>query len=917
MPSKIIIKQSTISALMVGIFFLIAILLGSSVVYMSSSIKDEQNAEKRRTEFKQLGIDLANASDYLTDEARKYAVTNDKTHMNKYWEEINVTKTRDHVISRLAELHSPSEEMALLAEAKKNSDALVNTERHSMRLVLNAMQEPEAQMPPEVASYSLSGEDQKLSAEEKLAKARDIMFDAKYDADKRSIMDPIDKFQQIMNTRLEAELESARNATQRAAILQAILAVIIIGAVAVLLRILFTQVTFPIRNYTELLKVFSFNKENFSLLAEGSLELRLLANTFNDLYRSFQEELVKRKHAEEKMKTAKEEAEKANNAKSEFLANMSHEIRTPLNTIIGYLYLLDHTEFTFKQKQYLQNVNMAAQSLLGIINEILDFSKIEAGRMILEVVEFNLYETVREICSLFELEAQHKGLSFHCEIQGDVPRYVKGDVTRLKQVLLNLLSNGVKFTDKGKLEVLVEVIKSGGSQAYLRFSISDTGVGIPEEQMKHLFEVFTQGDASTSRKYGGTGLGLAICKKIVSLMAGEISVRSRTGKGSTFWFTAKLEIAGYVATSSQSEKLNSRLFAAKKLLLTEDNQINLQMTQEILENLGFEVDTAQSGFNAVSMAARTRYDVILMDIRMPEIDGYETARRILELKGIDAPPVIALSADAVEGVAERAKSAGMSGYLTKPLNPGKLIEELRKFLYLGSTESIESTGLTEQAVTEEDNSFSNPNLFPKLTIPNTWIDFESVLSRLQGKREGYKHILERFLANHKNDHDQFNLLLTKGDVAGAELLLHTLKGISATIGANKLKEVSLRLENVLGSRNEELMAQEISRFAKVLAATLKAAAQFVADSLPEGEGYSVRSAGDKTAYNEPARLLKLLEEGDAEATTVFTVCQSFLKSELSSQDYNLLSEAIFTYNFEEAAVLLKKVLTQNSAAPTA
>ncbi|KLU65944.1 signal transduction histidine-protein kinase BarA [Desulfosporosinus acididurans] len=904
MPSKIIIKQSTISALMVGIFFLIAILLGSSVVYMSSSIKDEQNAEKRRTEFKQLGIDLANASDYLTDEARKYAVTNDKTHMNKYWEEINVTKTRDHVISRLAELHSPSEEMALLAEAKKNSDALVNTERHSMRLVLNALQEPETQMPPEVVSYSLSAEDQKLSAEEKLAKARDIMFDAKYDADKRSIMDPIDKFQQIMNTRLEAELESARNATQRAAILQAILAVIIIGAVAVLLRILFTQVTFPIRNYTELLKVFSFNKENFSLLAEGSLELRLLANTFNDLYRSFQEELVKRKHAEEKMKTAKEEAEKANNAKSEFLANMSHEIRTPLNTIIGYLYLLDHTEFTLKQKQYLQNVNMAAKSLLGIINEILDFSKIEAGRMILEVVEFNLYETVREICSLFELEAQHKGLSFHCEIQGDVPRYVKGDVTRLKQVLLNLLSNGIKFTDKGKLEVLVEGIKSGGSQVYLRFSISDTGVGIPEEQMKHLFEVFTQGDASTSRKYGGTGLGLAICKKIVSLMEGEISVHSRTGKGSTFWFTAKLEIAGYVAASSQSEKLNSRLFAAKKLLLTEDNQINLQMTQEILENLGFEVDTAQSGFDAVSLVARTRYDVILMDIRMPEMDGYETARRILELKGIDAPPVIALSADAVEGVAERAKSAGMSGYLTKPLNPGKLIEELRNFLYQGSTESIESSGLTEQAVIEEDNS-------------NTWIDFKSALSRLQGKWEGYKHILERFLANHKNDHDQFNLLLTKGDVAGAELLLHTLKGISATIGANKLKEVSLGLENVLGSQNEEMMAQEISRFAKVLAATLKAAAQFVADSPPEGEGFSVRSVGDKTAYNEPARLLKLLEEGDAEATTMFTVCRSFLKSELSSQDYNQLSEAIFTYNFEEAAVLLKKVLTQNSAAPTA
>ena len=369
MNTKISIKQSTISTLILGIFFLIATLLGGSILYMNSSINAYNAAEKRRTEFKQLGMDLADASDYLTEEARKYAVTKDITHLNRYWEEINITKTRDNVISRLEELNSPPEEKALLAEAKKHSDDLVKTERHSMRLVLEGLGEAEADMVFEVASYDLSDEESRLTREEEFSKARDIMFDAQYDEDKKSIMGPIDKFQNVMNARLDAELEVAREGTRRAAILQLILAGIIIGAVALLIRILFTQINIPIKNYTELLHDISFNNTGFRLLPEGSYELRLLAKTFNDLYGSFQEELVKRRQAEETMKAAKDEAERANNAKSEFLANMSHEIRTPLNTITGYTYLLESTDLQPKQKEYADTINLAAKNLLGIINE--------------------------------------------------------------------------------------------------------------------------------------------------------------------------------------------------------------------------------------------------------------------------------------------------------------------------------------------------------------------------------------------------------------------------------------------------------------------------------------------------------------------------------------------------------------------
>lgn len=480
---------------------------------MNSSIKAEQNAEKRRTEFKQLGINLADASDYLTDEARKFAVTNNIKHLNRYWEEINVTRTRDKVISRLQELESPKEELELLAEAKKYSDALVETERRSMRLVMEALGEKESNMIPEIASFQLSDEDKKLSRDEKLLKAIEIMNDAQYDADKKNIMDPIAKFQGIMNKRLEAELELARKGTARATALQVVLAFIIILAIGILIRILFTQVTFPIKKYTLMLRDFSFDNEGFSLTPQGTLELRMLANNFNELYKSFQSELIRRRNAEETMKAARDEADSANMAKSEFLAKMSHEIRTPLNSIIGYQYLIKNTDLRPNQAEYVDNIGIAAKNLLDIINEILDFSKIEAGRMVLDEVDFNLDSIIREIYIIVGMEAKRKGIDLCVNIDPHVPKFFRGDIIRLKQVLLNLLANGIKFTHKGSVFVGVELYEKGEDHAVIKFYVKDTGIGISDEQKKSLFQAFTQGDASTSRKYGGTGLGLAISKK--------------------------------------------------------------------------------------------------------------------------------------------------------------------------------------------------------------------------------------------------------------------------------------------------------------------------------------------------------------------------------------------------------------------
>lgn len=494
---------------------------------------------------------------------------------------------------------------------------------------------------------------------------------------------------------------------------------------------------------------------------------------------------------------------------------------------------------------------------------------------------------------MVQIEARRNGLEVRYVIQPDVPRFVKGDTTRLKQVLLNLLSNGIKFTDQGELEVIVEVLRRDSHQAQLRFNVSDTGIGISEVQMKHLFEVFTQGDATTSRKYGGTGLGLAICKKIVGLMSGEISVQSVVGIGSTFSFTANLEIVDQAPVDLREDKVNRNIFAAKRILLIEDNEINLQMTQEILGNFGFDTDTAQSGFTGVQMAGQTRYDAILMDIRMPEMDGYEATRRILELKGQDAPPIIALSADAVEGVAEKAKLAGMSGYVTKPLNPWKLIELLKHCLGIETTADFPS-----------DN-----NIPVRVPVQKVWIDFARGIERLGGKQDKYLHILESFLKNHKNDYKTINQLISSDNLIDAKKLLHTLKGIAANIGAIMLNEASLRLETVLDFRDEAEIHKERCHFEMVLIESCDRVAQFVVSLPVEKETVNVE-IGD--IDNQLRLLVKLLEEGDSESASVYAACKYYLKKELSDLDYNQLNEKISSYNLEEAAGYIKKILGEEN-----
>ena len=557
-------------------------------------------------------------------------------------------------------------------------------------------------------------------------------------------------------------------------------------------------------------QVASGEAERFVVLSRDITERKQIEQSLQDQQASLEQQVATRTR---ELGAARDAAEAASLAKSAFLANMSHEIRTPMNAIVGLSFLLRRAANP-EQAERLGKIDAAAKQLLSIINDILDVSRSEAGLLVPQLEDFSLTAMLEQLRALLAEPTRAKSIALEIDA-GDVPDWLRGDSARLRQALFNYASNAIKFTEHGRVTLRVRLVEEGSDGVHLRFELADTGIGIAPEKLATLFRPFEQVDASATRRYGGAGLGLVITRRLAELMGGEVGADSTPGVGSTFWFTARLQRgrgeqpAGDAAAIPGPEVATPLPAgpAGVRLLLVEDNPINREVALELLQAAKLVADVAVDGVEAVDKARATRYDLILMDLQMPRMDGIDATRAIRGLPGYRDTPILAMTANAYSEDRRNCSEAGMNDFVAKPVNPEQLYAALTKWLP-GRAEAAD-TGSAPALLQPPPSPPENADVVMRLPEIEG-LDTAQGLAVLRGNVDTYRRMLGLFSKGHGEDAVRIAAARTAGDRETIRRIAHGLKGSAGSIGAMSLAAAATALDAALRANEADQVIDPLS-----------------------------------------------------------------------------------------------------------
>lgn len=504
-----------------------------------------------------------------------------------------------------------------------------------------------------------------------------------------------------------------------------------------------------------------------------------------------------RKQFEDTLEKAKLEAERANKVKSEFIATMSHELRTPMNGVLGIAQILERSGLNKMQKEYVDMILRTGNALSSIINDVLDLSKLEAQQLKLESRTFNLEQLCRNALDMFIPESESRNLLIKLNYQPGTPHFFIGDPLRIQQVLINLVGNAVKFTPNGSVHLTVASKPLTFQDAELNLSVKDTGIGIAANKIDHLFEPFIQADQTTTRKFGGTGLGLAVSKKLIHLMDGSIHVESQEGNGSRFWVTLTLPVADAEDMPSDRHLISpAEIWSSAKVLLVEDDKVSQVVSLNLLRQIGLNVDLAENGRQAVDAWRWGQYDLIFMDCRMPEMNGYDAAQSIRELEVETKIPIIALTANSSPEDIQRCLDSGMNDVLTKPFKKERLLDIVTRWLNVGSQNKPAADRSTAADPAHSAELAAAANSAPACEkgssdftmIHIQGMDIKRGLNNINNDLEKYKKMLSLFVKKYENQTHSLQSFQRSKDWPAAEQWLHDLAGVTASLYMTALNE---------------------------------------------------------------------------------------------------------------------------------